>query len=56
MAELTQVLGPLLILARLNEQMRSLGLEVLDPDLSMFTAGGGSAHCLAQALHRDSVG
>ena len=38
---------------RLNERLRSLGLEVLDPDLSMFTAGGGGAHCLAQALRRD---
>jgi N-dimethylarginine dimethylaminohydrolase len=42
--------------AKLNEQMRSLGLEVLDPDLSMFTAGGGGAHCLAQALRRDRIG
>ena len=40
---------------RLNEQMRALGLEVLDPDLSMFTAGGGGAHCLAQALRRERV-
>ncbi len=39
--------------ARLNQQMRSLGLEVYDPDLSMFTMGGGGAHCLAQALRRD---
>jgi N-dimethylarginine dimethylaminohydrolase len=38
--------------ANLNAQMRSLGLEVLDPDLSMFTKGGGGAHCLAQALRR----
>jgi N-dimethylarginine dimethylaminohydrolase len=38
---------------RLNEQMRAHGLEVLDPELSMFTAGGGGAHCLAQALRRD---
>ncbi len=38
---------------RLNEQMRALGLEVYDPDLSMFTRGGGGAHCLAQALDRD---
>jgi N-dimethylarginine dimethylaminohydrolase len=38
---------------RLNEQMRSLGLAVFDPDLSMFTRGGGGAHCLAQALDRD---
>lgn len=38
---------------RLNEQMRAHGLEVLDPDLSSFTQGGGGAHCLAQALRRD---
>jgi N-dimethylarginine dimethylaminohydrolase len=39
--------------ARLNEQIRALGIEVFDPDLEMFTAGGGGAHCLAQALRRD---
>ena len=39
--------------AKLNERLRALGLEVLDPDLSMFTMGGGGAHCLAQALDRD---
>jgi N-dimethylarginine dimethylaminohydrolase len=38
---------------RLNDAMRSHGLEVLDPDLSAFTMGGGGAHCLAQALRRD---
>ena len=42
--------------ASLNEQMRSLGLEVFDPDLSMFTKGGGGAHCLAQALRRSPGG
>jgi len=42
--------------AKLNEQMRSLGLDVLDPDLSMFTLGGGGAHCLAQALRRRPMG
>ena len=40
----------------LNERMRALGLEVFDPDLSMFTAGGGGAHCLAQALRRERAG
>jgi N-dimethylarginine dimethylaminohydrolase len=39
---------------RLNEAMRAHGLEVLDPDLSAFTMGGGGAHCLAQALRRDA--
>jgi N-dimethylarginine dimethylaminohydrolase len=42
--------------AKLNERLRALGLEVLDPDLSMFTMGGGGAHCLAQALDRDPTG
>jgi N-dimethylarginine dimethylaminohydrolase len=37
----------------LNEQMRARGLELLTPDLSMFTLGGGGAHCLGQALHRE---
>ena len=39
--------------AELNGRLRALGIEVLDPELSMFTAGGGGAHCLAQALRRD---
>lgn len=38
----------------LNELLRSRGLEVLDPDLSAFTMGGGGAHCLAQALCREA--
>ncbi len=37
----------------LNAQLRTVGLEVFDPDLSMFTSGGGGAHCLAQALRRE---
>lgn len=37
----------------LNERLRSLGITVFDPDLSMFTLGGGGAHCLAQALRRE---
>jgi N-dimethylarginine dimethylaminohydrolase len=41
---------------RLNQALRAHGLEVLDPDLSMFTAGGGGAHCLAQALQRRPAG
>lgn len=42
--------------ATLNEAMRSHGLEVLEPELDMFTLGGGGAHCLAQALRRERVG
>jgi N-dimethylarginine dimethylaminohydrolase len=40
----------------LNEQLRARGIEVYDPDLSMFTLGGGGAHCLGQALRRERVG
>jgi N-dimethylarginine dimethylaminohydrolase len=39
----------------LNEQMRARGLELFAPDLEMFTLGGGGAHCLGQALHREPV-
>jgi len=42
--------------ARLNAQLRARGFEVLDPELSMFTQGGGGAHCLAQALCRERAG
>ena len=40
----------------LNEALRANGLEVLDPDLEMFTLGGGGAHCLGQALRRERAG
>jgi N-dimethylarginine dimethylaminohydrolase len=40
----------------LNDALRARGLEVYDPDLSMFTLGGGGAHCLGQALRRARVG
>jgi N-dimethylarginine dimethylaminohydrolase len=41
--------------SELNAKLRAHGLEVLDPDLEMFTLGGGGAHCLAQALRRERV-
>lgn len=34
---------------------RAEGLEVYDPDVSMIAAGGGSVHCMCQALRRDPV-
>ena len=37
----------------LNGRLRALGFEVFDPDMSMFTLGGGGVHCLCQALRRD---
>jgi len=40
----------------LNEAMRAHGLDVLAPQLDMFTLGGGGAHCLGQALRREPVG
>jgi len=39
----------------LNANMRALGYEVYDPDMSMFKLGGGGVHCLCQALRRDDV-
>lgn len=39
----------------LNNRMRSMGFEVFDPDMSMFTLGGGGVHCLCQALCRDEA-
>jgi N-dimethylarginine dimethylaminohydrolase len=42
--------------AQLNDALRARGLTVYDPDLSMFTLGGGGAHCLGQALRRERVG
>jgi arginine deiminase len=42
--------------ASLNDAMRAHGLDVLAPDLDMFTLGGGGAHCLGQALRRERVG
>ena len=40
----------------LTEQLRARGLTVFDPELSMFTLGGGGAHCLAQPLRRERAG
>jgi N-dimethylarginine dimethylaminohydrolase len=37
----------------LNRQMEARGLELFAPELEMFTLGGGGAHCLGQAIHRD---
>ena len=37
---------------RINEALRAEGLDVLDPDLSELVKGGGSAHCLTQAMRR----
>jgi N-dimethylarginine dimethylaminohydrolase len=39
----------------LNARLRALGFTVFDPDMTMFTLGGGGVHCMAQALRRDPV-
>ncbi|CUK17899.1 arginine deiminase [Ruegeria denitrificans] len=39
----------------LNAKMRAMGFEVYDPDMSMFTLGGGGVHCLSQALCREDA-
>jgi N-dimethylarginine dimethylaminohydrolase len=39
----------------LNARLRAAGLTVLDPDLSVFTAGGGGAHCMTMPLRRDPI-
>ncbi len=39
----------------LNGRLRAQGFEVYDPDVSMFTQGGGGVHCMCQPLRRDPV-
>ncbi|SLN12410.1 arginine deiminase [Roseovarius albus] len=39
----------------LNAKLKALGFEVYDPDMSMFTLGGGGVHCLSQALCREDA-
>jgi N-dimethylarginine dimethylaminohydrolase len=39
----------------LNAKLRAHGFEVLDPEVDVFTRGGGGVHCMAQALRRDPV-
>lgn len=37
----------------LNGRLRALGFTVYDPEVTMFTLGGGGVHCMCQALRRD---
>ena len=39
----------------LNARLRARGFEVYDPDVSLFTKGGGGVHCMCQPLRRDPV-
>ncbi len=38
---------------RVNAVLRAEGLSVLDPELSVFTMGGGGPHCLTGPLRRE---
>ncbi|MBS0238052.1 MAG: hypothetical protein JSR89_06480 [Proteobacteria bacterium] len=46
---------PISTAANKDLSARMLGIEVYDPDLSMFTLGGGGPHCLCQPLKRDPL-
>ena len=37
----------------LNGKLRAMGFTVYDPDVTMFTLGGGGVHCMCQALRRE---
>ncbi|MBN7796883.1 dimethylarginine dimethylaminohydrolase family protein [Parahaliea mediterranea] len=39
----------------LAQKCRAHGLTVIDPDVSMFTAGGGGVHCMCQPLRREKA-
>ena len=41
--------------ARINAALRAEGLTVLDPELDLFAAGGGSVHCMTMPLAREPV-
>jgi len=40
---------------RLIAACRAEGLTVFDPEVDMIGNGGGSVHCMCQALRRDAV-
>ncbi|MFC6632540.1 dimethylarginine dimethylaminohydrolase family protein [Microbulbifer taiwanensis] len=39
----------------LKQKCLAQGLKVIDPDISMITAGGGGVHCMCQPLARQAV-
>ena len=39
----------------LVSKLEAQGFTVYDPDVDVFTRGGGGVHCMAQALRRDRV-
>jgi N-dimethylarginine dimethylaminohydrolase len=41
---------------RVNAMLRAEGLTVIDPELDLFSKGGGSVHCMTMPLRRDPYG
>ena len=41
--------------AEINAALRAEGIEVFDPELDLFAAGGGSVHCMTMPLAREPV-
>ena len=39
-----------------NERLKAEGLTVIDPDLELFSMGGGSVHCMTMPLKRSPLG
>jgi len=40
---------------RINGELRSKGVTVIDPPLDVFARGGGSIHCMTMPLHREPL-
>lgn len=39
----------------LNQKLRAAGLTVYDPELEIFTRGGGGVHCMTMPLYREPL-
>ncbi len=39
----------------LNQRLRAAGIRVYDPDISVFTGGGGGPRCMSMALRREPL-
>jgi N-dimethylarginine dimethylaminohydrolase len=40
---------------RINAELRSRGVTVIDPPLDVFARGGGSIHCMTMPLRREAL-
>lgn len=41
--------------ARINAMLKAEGLKLYEPELHLFSAGGGSVHCMTMPLRRDRM-